>query len=179
MIAISTKNEKQVIWLIRVLSFAIPVVVAALLSVQTKGNLGDWDASFLVHVNAVLNTLTTLCLIGGFITIKSQNQQAHRKFMMTAFLLSAVFLVSYVVYHAQFGHVSYGGEGTLRIVYFAILITHILLSAVVVPLVLFAVYYALSNQLEKHKKMVQWTFPVWLYVGVSGVTTYVMLTPYI
>jgi putative membrane protein len=111
--------------------------------------------------------------------IKAKNQDAHRMFMMAAFLLSTVFLVSYVIYHAQFGHVSYGGTGSIRYVYFFILITHILLSVVVIPLVLYAIYYALSNQLEKHKKTVKWTFPVWLYVAVSGVAAYAMLTPYI
>lgn len=179
MISIDAKRETLVMRVIIVLSIAIPIVVALLLFLPRTGQLGDWDATFLPHLNAVLNTGTSLCLVGGYFAIKSGRKISHRNFMMSAFTLSAIFLISYVIYHAQVGHVKYQGEGLIRYVYFFVLITHIILSTVVVPLVLFAIYYAFSGQFVRHKRMVKWTYPVWLYVAISGVMAYAMLSPYL
>ena len=102
----------------------------------------------------------------------------HRTAMFSAVGLSSLFLVSYVIYHYQAPHTSYGGVGFIRMFYFILLISHIILAAVVVPFVLLTVYFAISNQIDKHKKIVKWTFPIWLFVAVSGVVVYLMISPY-
>jgi putative membrane protein len=164
--------------LIIVLSVAIPVVVALLIFFPQTGKLGDYDVSFLPHLNGILNTATSLCLIAGFIFIKNRNESMHRVMMMSAFLLSSIFLVSYVVYHFQAEPTRFGGEGLVKYIYYFILLTHILLAAIVVPFVLFSIYYALTDQRIKHKKIVKWTFPIWTYVAITGVVVYLMISPY-
>lgn len=186
------KNDKKYLAIIGVLSVAIPIVVAILLFIPQTGKLGDLDVSFLPHLNSVLNTATALCLISGFIAVKNKNEQVHRAFMMGAVGLSAIFLVSYVIYHFQGSHTLFGDVdgnglvseselatlGNTRGVYLVILLTHIVLAVVVVPLVLLAIYFAFSQQIERHRKIVKWTFPVWLYVAVTGVVVYLMISPY-
>lgn len=189
----SEKNEKKFFTAIVVVSILIPVVVAVLLYLPESLRPQNLDVAIFPHINAVLNTLTALCLIIGFIFIKNQNIKLHRATMLTAFTLSSVFLVLYVVYHfspiasVKFGDVNHdkivdGAElevvGAIRYIYLTILLTHILLAAVVVPLVLFAIYFALTNQIGKHKKIVKWTYPIWLYVAVTGVVVYLMISPY-
>lgn len=192
-ILISGKNEKKFFTAIVIVSILIPAVVAVLLYLPATLRPQNLDVAIFPHINAVLNTLTALCLIVGFVFIKNKNIKLHRAAMLTAFTLSSVFLVLYVVYHfspiasVKFGDVNHdkivdGAElevvGMIRYIYLAILLTHILLAAVVVPLVLFAIYFALSNQIGKHKKMVKWTYPIWLYVAVTGVVVYLMISPY-
>lgn len=173
------KNESKMNWVIGVLSVAIPIVVSLLFYAQRTGNsIGNADVGFLPHLNAILNTATFFCLLGGFYAIKNRNISLHRTFMMAAFTLSSLFLVSYVIYHSQGHQVSFGGEGAIRYFYFFVLISHIALSAIVVPFVLFAIYFAWSNQITKHKKLVKWTFPIWTYVAASGVMVYLMISPY-
>jgi len=178
-VLIANRNKRflPVIW---VVSIVIPVVVAILFYLQRKsgGLFGDLDVAFLPHLNAALNSATFICLIGGFISIKRKNVQNHRKFMMTAFVLSSLFLVSYVIYHAQGSETKFGGEGAIRYFYFIILITHIGLSMFVVPLALFAIYFGVTQQIERHKRVVKWTFPVWAYVAFTGVLVYLMISPY-
>jgi len=187
------KNEKKIIWAIVIVSILIPLVVAALLYLpETLRPQGLAVASF-PHINAVLNTLTACCLLIGFVFIKNKNIKMHRAVMMTAFVFSSIFLVLYVIYHfspiasVKFGDVNYDkvvdesellAVGFVRYIYLAILLSHILLAGIVVPLVLFAFYFALSNQIDKHKKMVKWTYPIWLYVAVTGVIVYLMISPY-
>ncbi len=186
------KNDKKYLWIIGVLSVAIPVVVALLIAVPQTGKLGDLDVSFLPHLNAILNSATTLCLVAGFIAIKSNNEGLHRTFMMSAVSLSALFLVSYVIYHFQgsqtiFGDLDHNGilsdaeraeAGFARTLYLIILLTHIVLAVIVVPLVLLAIYFALSGQRQKHRNIVRYTFPVWTYVAVTGVVVYFMISPF-
>jgi putative membrane protein len=176
----NTLQEKQNVYLgiIAALSVAIPVVVAILLFLPQTGKLGDLDVSFLPHLNAVLNSATALALILGLYFVKNGQIQYHRASMSSAVGLSSLFLVSYVIYHYQAPHTSFGGHGFIRSVYFFILITHIILAAVVVPFVLLSIYFAISLQIDKHKKLVKWTFPIWLYVAISGVVVYWMIKPY-
>lgn len=189
----SEKNEKKFFTAIVIVSILIPVVVAVLLYLPESLRPQNLDVAIFPHINAVLNTLTALCLIIGFVFIKNKNIKLHRVAMLSAFTLSSVFLVLYVVYHfspiasVKFGDVNHDKivdaaeleiVGAIRYIYLAILLTHILLAAVVVPLVLFAIYFALSNQINKHKKMVKWTYPIWLYVAVTGVVVYLMISPY-
>ncbi|MGB0522165.1 MAG: DUF420 domain-containing protein [Flammeovirgaceae bacterium] len=176
--AVIDKNDKRYLPIIWVLSVAIPVVVALLLFKPPTGSLGDLDVSFLPSFNAILNTAAAVALIAGLIAIKNKRPELHRAFMMGAFTLSSIFLISYVIYHTQAPATKFGGEGTIRIIYFAILITHIVLAAVIVPLVLLSIYFAISGQLPRHKKIVKWTYPIWLYVAITGPVIYLMISPY-
>lgn len=170
------ETKKSMLW-IRVLSIAIPLAVAVLLSLPTKLDLGDWVYG-LPHAIGVINTLTAVCLIVAFVAIKQKKVQVHKQMNSTAFVLGAIFLVLYVLYHASAESTSYGGDDTTKYIYYFLLITHILLSIGVVPLVLLAFYYALNGMFDKHKKIVKYTFPIWLYVSVTGVTVYLMISPY-
>ena len=189
----NSKNEKKYFWTIVVVSILIPIVVGILLYLPEEYRPKNLDVRSFPHINAVLNTLTSLCLVIGFIFIKSKNIKMHRVAMLTAFLLSSVFLVLYVIYHSSpYASVKFGdvnGDkvldqaelatvGLIRYIYLFILLTHIALAAVVVPLVLFTIYFALSSQIDKHKRLVKWTFPIWLYVAVTGVIVYLMISPY-
>jgi len=110
--------------------------------------------------------------------IKTKNVAAHRLANLTAFALSAVFLISYVVSHLSNPDATFGGQGWIRPLYFFILITHITLSVPVLPMAMFSIYRALNNQISSHKKWVKWTFPVWMYVAVTGVLVYLFMAPY-
>ncbi len=158
-------------------SIFIPIAVAILLFMPNRIELfGEWTY-VLPHFNAVINSLTSVLLIFSFymITVK-KNIIAHKKLNIASFILGTIFLVSYIIYHSSVESTSY--LGNYKLVYFSFLISHILLSIVVVPFVLFAFYYSLSDQIDKHKKIVKFTFPIWLYVSVSGVIVYFMISPY-
>lgn len=170
------EQKKSMLW-IRIFSIAIPLAVAVLLSLPTKLNLGEWVYN-LPHAIGVINTLTAICLIVAFVAIKLKNIKLHQHMNSSAFMLGAIFLVLYVLYHASAESTPFGGEGAVRSVYYFLLISHILLSIGVVPLVLLAFYYALNGMIDKHKKIVKYTFPIWLYVSVTGVTVYLMISPY-
>jgi putative membrane protein len=171
-------NDYKYLILIAVLSVAIPLVVAFLMFMPQTGKLGDTDVTFLPKLHALLNSLTAVALVFGYSFIKKRNIRFHRFSMVTAFVLSAFFLISYVTYHYQAAPTSYGGVGAIRSVYYFILITHIILAAVIVPLVLLSVYYGISNQLVRHRRISRWTLPIWLYVAVTGVIVYFMIAPY-
>lgn len=171
-------HDSRYLILIAILSIVVPVLVAILLFMPQTGKLGDLNVAFLPKLHAVLNSLTALALIVGYSYIKRGNQRAHRFAMTTAFVLSSFFLISYVIYHYQAAPTSFGGEGTIKTIYYFILITHIILAAVIVPLVLLSVYFALSKQYQRHRKVSRWTFPLWLYVAVTGVIVYLMISPY-
>jgi uncharacterized membrane protein YozB (DUF420 family) len=126
-------------------------------------------------VNATLNCLSALCMCAGFLAIRQGRRALHIKFMAGALTASLLFLISYLSYHYLHGSTKYHGEGAIRVVYFSILLTHTVLAAVVVPLVLLAVIRALKGKFEKHKRIARWTLPVWLYVSVTGVVIYLML----
>lgn len=168
---------KYVRW-IWVISVAIPLVVAALMVLPKIGFTTGFNFGILPHINALLNSATTVCLLLGLYFIKSGRESMHRASMITAFALSAVFLVSYVLYHSSAPSTPFGGEGWVRGLYFFILISHILLAIAVVPLVLMALFLALTRQISKHKRLVKVAYPVWLYVAVTGVTVYWMIKPY-
>lgn len=173
-----TPNDGLYIKIIGVLSVAIPVVVAFLLFVPQAGLFGSLDVKFLPKLNAMLNSAASLALVTGFYFIKNKNITAHKWSMWSAFLFSSIFLVSYVVYHTQASHTEYGGTGFIKILYFTILISHIILAAAIVPLVLLTIYRSTTNQIAKHKMIARYTFPLWLYVTVTGVIVYFMISPY-
>ena len=126
-------------------------------------------------VNATLNAIAAVLLICGFVMIKRGRIQMHRRFMLSAFATSALFLVSYVVYHANVGSKPFEGQGAIRLVYFAILITHVVLAAIILPMALITLTHALRERFERHVPIARWTLPIWLYVSVTGVIVYVML----
>ncbi len=187
-----TADNKNYTRIIIVLSVLIPVAVAILLFAPQKFlAFGDWVKN-LPTLNAILNSLTTLLLIGALIAVKNGNVTIHRSLMTTAFILGSIFLVSYVLYHSSVPSVKFGdidGNGVLsdselaniggtRTLYLVVLLSHIGFSIVVVPLVLFAFYYALTGKIANHKKLVKYTYPIWLYVSVTGVLTYWLINPY-
>ena len=164
--------------LIIIISIIVPVAVAVLLYLPKKSTIGgDW-VTFLPHFNGMLNSTTVILLLIGFFCVKNGNLSYHKTSMISAFILGSIFLVSYIIYHASMPSTSYGGETPLKYMYYFFLLTHILFSIVVVPFVLFAFYYALSGRIEKHKKIVRFTLPIWLYVSVTGVIVYFMISPY-
>mgnify|MGYP001342385473 FL=1 len=169
--------NNNLVKLIGVVSILIPIAVALLLFMPSKIELfGEWTYK-LPHFNAIINTLTSFFLILSFYMIKyKKNIKAHKNLNIASFILGSIFLVSYIIYHSSVESTSY--QGDQRFIYFSFLISHILLSIVVVPFVLFAFYYALTKQIDKHKKVVKYTFPIWLYVSVSGVIVYLMISPY-
>ncbi len=175
--AIELTKDKQASRVINVLAIVIPVAVAVLLGIRQKVNLGAWTDQ-LTLVNAVMNSLTALLLIVGLFFIRQKNVRAHRITMLTAFTLGALFLLSYILYHLTHESTQFGGEGWVRPVYYFLLVSHITLSIVVVWFVLRAVYFALTNQISRHKATVKWAYPIWLYVSITGVIVYFMIRPY-
>ena len=133
------------------------------------------SASQLPDLNAALNSLSAVFLLAGYRFIRLKNQQAHRRCMLAAFSCSMLFLVSYLVYHYQVGSVPFKGQGWIRPVYFTILITHTILATAVVPLVLITLSRALRERFDAHRSIARWTFPIWIYVSVTGVIVYGML----
>jgi putative membrane protein len=165
--------------LIIVLSIAIPLVVAILFGVKLKDyGINIEPLSFLPPIYASINGLTAIILIFGVLAIKKGNRELHAKLMTSAIACSVVFLVMYVAYHMTSDSTTYGGIGAIRYVYFFILISHILLSIAIIPLVLITYVKALAQRFDKHKKIAKITFPIWLYVAISGVIVYLMISPY-
>ena len=171
--------EKKYSKLIIAVSIIIPLVVALLFSVKLKDFGFDVEPlSFLPPIYATINGLTAIVLVLGVMAIKNGNQVLHQRLMTTAIAFSLLFLVMYVAYHMTSDSTKFGGEGTIRYVYFFILLTHILLSIIIIPMVLITYVRALSQRFEQHKKLARITFPIWLYVAVTGVIVYLMISPY-
>ena len=170
----SETSKKYTIW-IWVLSIAIPIAVAVLFTVRIPGveRLG-----FLPPIYATTNALTALLLVLALRMILKGKRKAHENLMKTCIVLSVLFLVMYVAYHMTSDSTTYGGQGMMRYVYYFILITHILLSITVIPFVLITYVRAISGNFKKHKKIARITFPLWLYVAITGVIVYVMISPY-
>lgn len=135
----------------------------------------DLSISDLPALNATLNGLSAVCLVSGYALIKRGERLMHQRCMIAALVLSSLFLVSYVVYHANAGSRPFPGQGIIRPIYFVILITHVVLAATVVPLALITATRGLRSQFERHVRIARWTFPIWLYVSVTGVVIYLML----
>jgi len=162
------------------LGIIVPLLVAALFYFKSIFRVPGADAylRMLPAVNAVLNSLTAVALLTGYYFIRQKNVLAHRAAMGTAFALGGLFLLSYVAYHSQVESTKFGGVGALRTVYFLLLLSHITLAVVTVGLVLFTLYFSLTGQYTKHRRIARYTFPIWLYVSVTGVIVYFMIAPY-
>ena len=157
-----------------ILSILIPLAVAVLFGVEIKG----YDLTFLPPIYATINGITAILLVSAFICIKNGRRRAHESIMKTCMGLSALFLMMYVAYHMTSASTSFGGTGYVRNIYFFILISHILLSVGVIPLVLFTYLRAWRGDFKSHRKLAKFAFPFWLYVAVSGVVVYLMISPY-
>lgn len=184
-------DNKFYLRIIYAVSVLIPVVVAFLILFPGKLPVGDW-VKILPGVHAAINSITTLLLLAALVSIKKGKVTLHRTFMFSALFMGVLFLISYIIYHSsvdsvKFGDLDHNGivtdleradAGSIRTIYLLILASHIFLSIFVVPFVLFAFYFALTSQLEKHKRLVRITFPIWLYVSITGVVVYIMIKPY-
>ncbi len=171
--------EKKFNKFIIAVSILIPVVVAVLFSVKLKDfGIKAEPLTFLPPIYATINGITAVVLIAAVRAIKNGNRKLHEKLMTTAIALSVMFLVMYVAYHMTADSTKFGGEGMIRYVYFFLLISHILLSIAVIPLVLITYVRALAERFDHHKKIAKITFPIWLYVAVTGVIVYLMIAPY-
>lgn len=171
--------EKKFSKFIIAVSIIIPVVVAILFSVKLKDfGYNVEPLSFLPPIYATTNGITAIVLVLGVIAIKNGKQKLHERLMTFAIALSVAFLVMYVAYHMTSDSTKFGGEGIIRYVYFFILVTHILLSIVIIPLVLITYVRALAQRFDRHRKIARITFPLWLYVAVTGVVVYLMISPY-
>lgn len=160
--------------LIIAVSIIIPVAVAALFAIKIPG----YDFSFLPPIYATLNGITAVLLVIAVVAVKNGKRLLHERIMKTCIGLSACFLVMYVIYHMTSETTHFGGTGAIRYVYLFILATHIVLSIVIIPMVLFSFVRALSGDFERHRKLSKVTFPLWLYVAVTGVIVYLMISPY-
>ena len=171
--------EKKYNKFIIAVSIVIPVVVAILFGVKLKDfGINVEPLSFLPPIYATINGITAIVLILAVLAIKNGKRKLHEQLMTSAIALSVAFLVMYVAYHMTADSTKFGGEGVIRYVYFFILITHILLSIAIIPLVLISYVRALSKSFDRHRKIAKITFPLWLYVAVTGVVVYLMISPY-
>lgn len=165
--------------IIAIISIAVPTLIILLLKIAPPNFAANTDLSFFPKFNAGVNTGTTICLLIGLFFIKNKNSRAHRIAMLSALALSCIFLTSYVIYHTLNAEDSkFLGVGNIRYVYFFILISHILLSSIVLPFVLKTFSFALQNNFVQHKKWAKFTYPLWLYVAITGVLVYVFMAPY-
>lgn len=185
--------EKKFKGSIIAVSIIIPIAVAVLFSVKLKDlGINIEPLSFLPPIYASINAATALLLIMGVLAIKNGNRKVHERIMTLAIACSVVFLVMYVAYHMSADSTKYGdinadgildetelaNAGSMRSVYFFILISHIILSIAIIPMVLFTYVRALAKRFDKHKKLAKITFPIWLYVAITGVVVYLMISPY-
>ncbi len=185
------KNDSQAKWLISIISFVIFTAIVILSRVKIEANLG-FDIHLFALVNACINSCVSILLVLGLIAIKRRRFVLHKKLMLSAMILSIAFLVSYVSHHLLAGDTRFGdvnhdnvvdasellAVGNTRMIYFVILITHIFLAAIILPFILFTTYRAMIAEWPQHRKIAKITWPIWLYVSISGVIVYVMISPY-
>jgi putative membrane protein len=172
--AAKIENEKKTNLFINVISVVVPIVVAILLGLPAKLDLGDWTRR-LPHVIGTINSVTTLTLILGLVFIKFRKINLHQAMMTVSFGLGGLFLICYVLYHLTNPANKFNGAGAIRYVYFFTLITHVGFSLVVLPLVLRAMYFAATKQFAAHRRIARVAYPIWLYVSVTGVVVYLFV----
>ena len=173
------KKDSVFIPIIISLSIIIPIAVAALMMFSNYLHINtENDFSYLPLLHAILNGTTAILLFCGFVLIKNKKSKLHKSCMISAFVLSSVFLLSYVFSKLVLDHENTKYLGEYIFAYRFILISHILLSVPVLPLALFSMYRGITGEFAKHKNIVKWTFPIWMYVAISGVLVYVFMSPY-
>jgi putative membrane protein len=185
------KNDRKVNFFIWTVSIIVFVAVAVLSRVKLNVDLG-FDSHLFAKANAIINFTVTILLLAGLWAVRSKKYLLHKRIMITAIILSILFLVSYICHHLFTGDTKYGDldnngivstdekilAGSMRMVYYFILLTHIPLAGIILPFILFTAYRSLTGEYEKHKKLARITWPVWLYVAITGVVVYFMISPY-
>ncbi|GAB3420172.1 DUF420 domain-containing protein [Niabella aquatica] len=171
------KNDKRANWLIVSFSVIVFLVVAALGRVHLKVDLG-FDVHIFALLNAVINSAVAVLLVGALVVVKKGKYELHKKLMLLAMVLSILFLVSYICHHLFAGETRFGGTGGLKTFYYVILFTHIPLAGIILPFILFTAYRGLTGEYARHKKIAKITWPLWLYVAITGVLVYVLISPY-
>jgi putative membrane protein len=185
------KNDKQANWLILVFSIVVFAAVVLLSRIKLDVDLG-FDVHFFAQLNAIINSIVSLLLLAGLAVVKQGKYQQHKRIMVAALVLSVIFLVSYIFHHllagdTKFGDINHDGlvsadekalAGSKRILYYVILATHIPLAGIILPFILYTAYRALIGEWPKHVKLARITWPVWLYVSVTGVLVYLLISPY-
>ena len=171
------KNDKLARVLIYIVSAMVFIAVVILSQIELKVDLG-FNVHIFATINAVINSIVAILLVAALIAVKKSNFLLHKNLMLTAIVLSTLFLVSYIAHHLLTGDTKYGGQGSIRFFYFFILITHIFLAAVILPFILFTAYRGLIAEWPGHKKIARITWPIWFYVSVTGVIVYLMISPY-
>lgn len=185
------KNDRQAKWLIGIFSVVMFLAVALLGNVKLDISV-PFDVHIFAAINAVINSIIALLLVAALLAVKQKRYKLHKQLMITALVLSVVFLASYVAHHLLAGEARYGdsnhdGEvspaelaavGSTRGIYFFILLTHILLASIILPFILYTAYKGLTAEFAQHKKMARYTWPLWLYVAISGPVVYLMISPY-
>ena len=173
-----TRTPPGVIAAIIAISAAASLFLFWLVYFHAPADVTGTHLLFLPALNALLNALAAVALVTGYIFVRGQSIAAHRTSMFTAFVFSSLFLVAYITNYALHGEMHFHGEGTIRLVYFPLLISHIILAVVVLPMILITFFLSLSGRFPAHRRLARWTFPVWLYVSVTGVIVYAMLAAY-
>jgi putative membrane protein len=168
---------KGVLYAIGALSVLVAAFLIWLIYFKGRAAAPEWVAS-LPAANAAFNSLSAMCLLAGYRRIRRKDKAAHKRFMLAATGFSALFLVSYITYHSFHGDTRFPGHGWVRPAYFALLISHIGLSMVALPLIFATLYFGLGSQFHFHRKVARWTFPVWMYVSVTGVVVFFVLRAY-
>jgi len=172
-------NDKLIFRLVMVVSVVVFAVVVILNRKLIPVSIPTPEfVYFLPKLNAIINASCSVLLMLSLYQIKQKNIERHKRLNILTFLLSSLFLVSYIIFHYFVIETTYGGEGLIKYIYYTILITHIVLAAAVLPLVLLSFNNGLKLQVEKHRKLVRYTFPIWLYVTITGVIVYLMISPY-
>ena len=174
---ILVKNDRRARILIIVASIVIFCAIALLGRVEIPLG-GDFDVHVFAKFNAIINSIVAALLLAGLVSVKSGKYRLHKRIMLSAILLSVLFLVSYICHHLFAGDTKFGGVGTIRYVYFFILITHIILAAIILPFILFTAYRASIAEWPQHVRLARITWPIWFYVSVTGVVVYLLISPY-
>ena len=171
------KNDKKARWLIFSFSAVVFAAIIALGRMKLNIRVG-FNPHIFATINATINSAVSFLLIAGFIAVKSKRFLLHKRIMLTAIVLSSIFLISYICHHLLARETKFGSTGAIRYIYYFILGTHVVLAAIILPLILFTAYRALIGEYATHKKLVRITWPVWFYVAVTGVAVYWMISPY-
>jgi putative membrane protein len=172
-----TKNDRRARTLILLVSFVVFAAIVMLGRVKLDVEL-PFNERIFARLNAIINTMVAVLLVAGIVTAKKRQYDTHKKVMLSAMGLSLLFLISYICHHLFAGETSFGGEGTIRYVYYFILITHIILAAIILPFILFTAYRALIGENERHRKLAKITWPIWFYVALTGPIVYLLISPY-
>ena len=172
------KNDQQAKTLIGIFSFVVFAIIVSLGAIPKLNIDLGFDPHLFAVANSIINSIVAVVLIAAYIAVRKKNYLRHKKLMFAAMYLSIAFLISYIAHHLFAGETKFGGTGAIRYIYFALLSTHILLAAVILPFILFTAYRGLTGEYEKHKKLSKYTWPLWLYVAVTGPLVFLMISPY-